>query len=127
MSQLSTNQLIEQIEKTQNILKETTGYTPRYLRPTYGSITNRIRKNTELEIALWTVDTRDWKIHNINRIVERATDNIKDGDVILMHDIFERSKEALKKIIPKLKEKGFQFVTMSELEEVKNLRNIKDL
>ena len=39
-----------------------------------------------------------------------------------MHDIFERSSEALKKLIPKLKEQGYQFVTISELEEVKLLR-----
>lgn len=127
LSHLSTEELIIQIEKTQKILQERIQYTPRYLRPTYGSITNRIRKNSELGIALWTVDTKDWKIHNVNRIVERATKNVEDGDIILMHDIFERSKSALKEIIPILKEKGFQFVTISELEEVKKIRKIENI
>ena len=58
----------------------------------------------------------------MDRIVERAIKDIEDGDIILMHDIFQRSSEALKKIIPKLKEQGYQFVTISELEEVKLLR-----
>lgn len=127
LSQLSTRQLTEQIEKTQEIMQKRLGYTPRYLRPTYGSVTNRIRKNTELGIALWTVDTKDWKIHNIDRIVERATYNIEDGDIILMHDIFERSKSALRKIIPILKEQGFQFLTISELEEVKKIRKLENI
>lgn len=126
LSRLSTPELISQIDKTQKIIEEKVHYTPRFLRPTYGSITNRIRKNVNLEVALWTVDTKDWKIYNINRIVERATENIEDGDIILMHDIFERSKNALKEIIPILKKKGFQFVTMSELEEVKMLRNLQN-
>lgn len=126
LSQLSTGELIDQIDKTQKIIQENIGYSPRYLRPTYGSITNRIRKNTTLEIALWTVDTRDWKIHNVSRIVERATTEIEDGDIILMHDIFERSMKALKEIIPELKRQGFQFVTLSELEEVKKLRKLQD-
>ena len=125
LSRLSTSELMNQIDKTQKKMEEKLHYTPRYLRPTYGSITNRIRKNTNLEIALWTIDTKDWKIHNINRIVERATENIEDGDIILMHDIFERSKEALKKIIPELKKQGFQLVTMSELEEVNLLREFQ--
>ena len=125
LSQLSTTELIDQIDKTQKIIQDNIGYTSRYLRPTYGSVTNRIRKNTNLEVTLWTVDTRDWKIHNVNRIVERATTNIEDGDIILMHDIFERSKEALKKIIPELKKQGFQFVTISELEEVQKLRKLQ--
>jgi len=126
LSRLSTPELINQIDRTQQIIEEKIHYTPKYLRPTYGSITNRIRKSTNLEIALWTVDTKDWKIHNVNRIIERATTHIEDGDIILMHDIFERSKEALKKIVPELKKQGFQFVTVSELEEVKKIREFQE-
>lgn len=122
LSRLSTNEIIDQITKTQNILQETIGYTPTYLRPTYGSVNQRIKKNTNLKIALWTIDTKDWKIKNVDRIVEKAIENIEDGDIILMHDIFKRSSDALKKLIPILKEQGFQPVTISELEEIKLLR-----
>ena len=122
LSKLSTNELLDQINKTQDILKSTVNYTPTCFRPTYGSVNNRIRKNIDLSITLWTVDTKDWKIKNADRIVEKALKNIEDGDIILMHDLFERSSEALKKLIPKLKEQGYQFVTISELEEVKLLR-----
>lgn len=122
LSRLSTKNLINQIESTQKITKEKLNYEPEFLRPTYGSVTNRIRNNTNLKIVLWTVDTKDWKIKNVDRIVEKATTNIEDEDIILMHDIFERTSLALKKIIPILKEQGFQFVTLSELEEIKLLR-----
>ena len=126
LSRLPINSLKEQIEKTQQILQETLSYQPKYLRPTYGSVNDRIRKNTDLKIILWTVDTKDWKIKNVDRIIEKATTNIEDGDIILMHDIFERSSQALEKIIPILKEQGFQFVTISELEEVKKIRGYID-
>lgn len=122
LSKLSTNELLDQINKTQDILKEAVNYTPTCFRPTYGSVNNRIRKSINLSITLWTIDTKDWKINSVDRIVERAIKDIEDGDIILMHDIFQRSSEALKKIIPKLKEQGYQFVTISELEEVKLLR-----
>ena len=122
LSRLSKEEIINQIEKTQNILKKTVNYTPTHLRPTYGSVNNKIRKNTDLEITLWTIDTKDWRIKNVDRIVERALNNVSDGDIILMHDIFERSSNALKIMIPKLKEAGYQLVTISELEEVKLLR-----
>ena len=126
LSRLPINSLKDQIEKTQQILQETLSYQPKYLRPTYGSVNDRIRKNTNLKIVLWTVDTKDWKIKNVDRIVEKATTNIEDGDIILMHDIFERSSKALEKIIPILKEQSFQFVTISELEEVKKIRGYID-
>lgn len=124
LSKLSVGDLTYQIDKTQEIIKEKLNYTPKYLRPTYGSVTNRIRKNTNLEIVLWTVDTKDWKYHDANKIIEQATTNIKDEDIILMHDIFDRTKDSLKTIIPKLLDQGFQFVTISELEEVKKIRSI---
>lgn len=127
LSRLPINSLKEQIEKTQQVLQKNLSYQPKYLRPTYGSVNDRIRKNTELKIVLWTVDTKDWKITNVDRIIEKATTNIKDGDIILMHDIFERSSQALEKIIPILKEQGFQFVTISELEEVKKIRGYIDV
>lgn len=127
LSRLPINSLKEQIEKTQQVLQKNLSYQPKYLRPTYGSVNDRIRKNTELKIVLWTVDTKDWKITNVDRIIEKATTNIKDGDIILMHDIFERSSQALEEIIPILKEQGFQFVTISELEEVKKIRGYIDV
>ena len=122
LSKLSIKNLTDQIESTQEIIKEKLNYEPVFLRPTYGSVTNRIRNNTNLKIALWSVDTKDWKIKNVDRIIKKATENIKDGDVILMHDIFERTSLALKGIISELKSQDFQFVTLSELEEIELLR-----
>lgn len=92
------------------------------MRPTYGSINNRLRNNIDLDIVLWSVDTMDWKYKSIDKIVSRATKNVKDLDIILMHDTYKRTVEAVKKIIPILKKQGFQFVTISELNEVKALR-----
>ena len=122
LSRLTSTNFIKQIETTQDIIKDKLNYTPTILRPTYGSVNNRMRKNTNLKIVLWNVDTKDWKIKNINRIIERATTNIRDGDIILMHDVYQRTSKALPKIITILKEQGFQFVTISELEEIKLLR-----
>ena len=122
LSRLTSTNFIKQIETTQDIIKDKLNYTPTILRPTYGSVNNRMRKNTNLKIVLWNVDTKDWKIKNINRIIEKATTNIRDGDIILMHDVYQRTSKALPKIITILKEQGFQFVTISELEEIKLLR-----
>jgi peptidoglycan/xylan/chitin deacetylase (PgdA/CDA1 family) len=112
----------EQINKTQNIIQEYTGFTPKILRPTYGSLNETIKNNTDLDIVLWSVDTMDWKYKNVDTIVKRATENLKDGDIILMHDIKLRTVKAVKKIVPILKEKGFTCVTISELNEIKLLR-----
>ena len=122
LTKLNQTDLEEQITKTQDIIKQITGYTPTIIRPTYGSISQKLRKQLSLDVIMWTVDTSDWKYKSIDRIVKNATTNIKDLDIILMHDTHERTVSALKKIIPILKEQGFEFVTISELKEIQQLR-----
>lgn len=119
---LDDESIKNQIDKTQEIIKNALGYTPTLFRPTYGSLNENVKKDTNLKIILWNVDTLDWKYKNVNSIVKRATKNLKDGNIILMHETYKRSYEALKKIIPIVKEKGFTFVTISELEEIRKLR-----
>lgn len=119
---LDDENIKDQINKTQEIINSTLGYTPTLFRPTYGSLNENVKNDTNLKIVLWNVDTLDWKYKNVNTIVSRATKNLKDGNIILMHETYKRSYEALKKIIPIIKEKGFKFVTISELEEINKLR-----
>lgn len=112
----------EQIVKTQDIIEQFTGYTPKVLRPTYGSINSSIKNNTDLDIVLWNVDTMDWKYKSVDTIVKRATKNLKDGNIILMHDTHKRTVEAVKKIVPIIKENGFICVTASEMKEINLIR-----
>ena len=113
---------MEQINKTQQIIKEYTGYTPKLLRPTYGSVNSFIKSISSLNVVLWNVDTLDWKYKNVNRIVKNATKKLKDGNIILMHDTHKQTLESLPKIVDIIQEKGFQCVTVSELMEIQLIR-----
>ena len=116
--------MINQIEKTQNLIYEYTGYIPTLLRPTYGSINSTLKNSTNLKIVLWNVDTLDWKYKSVDKIVSRATKNLKPGNIILMHDIYKRTYEAVKKIVPILKENGYKCVTISELNKINDMRKL---
>ena len=123
LTKLSPEEQREQINKTQEIIKQYTGYTPTYLRPTYGSINQKLRSNTNLKIMLWNIDTKDWKYKNVDTIVNNALKNVEDGSIILMHDTYKRTSDAVKIIVPKLIENGYQLVTVNELQEIQKLRN----
>lgn len=124
LSRLKAEDIKEQINKTQDILKREVNYTPILLRPTYGSVNKKIRNNTNLEIVLWNVDTLDWKIKSSKKIADRSLLQIKDRSIILMHDTHERTYEALKIMIPKLIAEGYQFVTISELNKINKISDI---
>ena len=119
---LNKDEFINQVNQTQSILKNTIGYTPTLLRPTYGSVNDEIKNNTTLDIVLWNIDTLDWKLKNYRDIANRVVEKVDDGDIVLMHDIHERTLKALEIILPKLKEEEYQFVTVSELKKAKELR-----
>ncbi|UKI28106.1 MAG: hypothetical protein L6V91_02910 [Bacilli bacterium] len=57
----------------------------------------------------------DWKYHNSNRISNRVINRVKDGDIVLMHDIYSATANALEVIIPTLMDMGYEFVTVSDL------------
>ncbi|MEG2321956.1 MAG: polysaccharide deacetylase family protein [Bacilli bacterium] len=123
LTRLDVDEFKLQIDKTQNIIKQTTGYQARLLRPTYGSVNKKIRNNTDLKIILWDVDSNDWKIKDSKKIAKRVLNDADDMDIILFHDTYERTYKALKIVLPKLIENGYQLVTVSQLEEVKQFRN----
>ncbi|MCI9435029.1 MAG: polysaccharide deacetylase family protein [Bacilli bacterium] len=123
LTKLSLEEQREQIEKTQDIIKKYTGFTPIYLRPTYGSVNSKLRNNTNLDIVLWNVDTKDWKYKDVNTIVNNTLRDVKDGSIVLMHDTHKRTSEAIKILIPKLIENGYQLVTVSELKKAQKIKN----
>lgn len=111
----------KEIISTEEILLEKTGYVPRVFRPPEGAYTCDIldvANRMNYDVILWTIDTRDWAKASTNRIVETVENKVKNGSIILMHDYTSNGThtlEALKILIPKLIDMGYEFVTVSEL------------
>ncbi|EGJ46404.1 hypothetical protein HMPREF0866_01424 [Ruminococcaceae bacterium D16] len=104
-----------QIGKTRTLLREILGEGNYWLRPPYGFVDQGVRTWSDGPIILWSVDPEDWKDHDVERIVASVVERVEDGDVILMHDIYQSSAEAAIRIVDALEEKGFCFVTVEQL------------
>lgn len=112
----------KEIEDTDQLIKELTGYDTSLIRPPYGAISEELKKEQEKEIVLWTIDPQDWKYHNKNKIVKKVMTEAKDESIILMHDIYDISADAAVEIIKQLTEDNYQLVTVSQLLDVKRER-----
>lgn len=111
------------ISKSTKAIKNACGQAPTIFRCPGGMMSNTIQKECEKEgmpIAYWSVDTEDWKSKNPKKICSTATKYVYDGSIILMHDIYPTTAEAVKKLVPKLIKEGYQIVTVSEMLAVKN-------
>ena len=95
------------------------GYNPRLMRPIGGNITGERVSSCPYSVIMWSVDSQDWKNAHVDggvdKIVNNVMSTVKDGDIILMHDIYENTYEASKIILKQLYEEGYEVVTVSEL------------
>ena len=122
LTRLSKEEFQEEINKTQEAIKNITGFTPTLFRPTYGGYTNVLKSYTDLKFVLWDVDSRDWQVKSKDKILKNIVPNVKSGSIILMHDNHEYALKVLDDLIQNLKKQGYKFVTVSELLELKKLR-----
>lgn len=105
----------EEIEKANEVIIKYTGEEPCFLRPPFGNGTKKLEKDVEMIQVLWTIDTMDWACLNESKICSTVYREIQDNSIILMHDEYPTSVRAALRIIDKLKEEGYEFVTVDKI------------
>ena len=123
-TKISKEEVLEQVNKTSNIIQDITSITPKYIRVPYGILDDNVKetlKEVNLENVLWTVDSLDWKFKNKEQVVEYIKQNTTGNDIILMHDILQSSIDAAKEIITYYNEQGYEFVTIDEFLKIKEI------
>ncbi|WP_234340289.1 polysaccharide deacetylase family protein [Gorillibacterium timonense] len=127
MSELSRSQAVEQIAKTQALLKDKLGVTNTLFAPPSGDFNQQtvwIAKEQGLTTVLWTVDTVDWKKPEPSVILRRINSRLEPGSLILMHPTAS-TRDALPGIIRMIKQKGLALGTVSELLSTKRVSPIE--
>lgn len=122
MATLSYSELLREIEDTKKLLPD--GCEPVFLRPPGGSeskLVSQVAKQNRLALLTWSVDPRDWAVHDAGAIETAVVSQVRDGDVILLHDLSDSSVDAALAIIDRLHEDGFQFVTVSRLAALRGV------
>ncbi len=115
LKKISESRAEEEILMTCNKIYDTVGICTSFVRPPFGEW----KKNLDFDITMipvsWNVDSLDWTTENVDKTVKRVVKDVKEGDIILMHDIYASSVEASLRIIDILQDKGYEFVTVDEL------------
>lgn len=121
LTESSEATIVSQIASCENAVKNVTGDVPRLVRPPYGSYNQSTINTASKPFILWSIDTLDWKTRNAQKTVDEVISKVKDGDIILMHDLYIPTAEATEIIVPKLIDMGFDLLTVSELAERKGI------
>ena len=115
--QISADETTEEITKTNDILEGLTGKRPQFFRPPFGCKNETLEKQTGMFWIFWDVDTLDWSLQNAEQVYCKVVKNVGENDIILMHDAYPSTVEAVRELIPALQEMGYTFVTVDRLVE----------
>ncbi len=118
---LNDAEIIEEVKKTNNKIKDVIGVSPTLLRPPYGNLTKHSKKLVNMHIILWNIDPLDWKYKNKNRIANKIVEHAHDGAIILIQDIYKSSIEGALLAMEELEKQGYAFVTITEMAQLKGI------
>lgn len=109
------------LAEMQKTLGENTGVKAEILRPPYGAVNDTVKEAAKMPMISWSVDPYDWRDRDAGLIKDRVVGASYDGAIILLHDIYPDTAEAVGWMIDELREKGFEFATVKELATQKGI------
>lgn len=115
LTKLNGAQIQRQINLCNDAVQAACGVRPALVRPPGGAKNAVVLANAQAPVIMWSIDTRDWKTRNAAKTVNAVMSQVRDGDIVLMHELYSQSGAAALEIIPRLSEAGYQLVTVSEM------------
>lgn len=123
LTKISPDEMREQINGVNRLVLEATGKEPALVRPPYGAgiKDETVKANVAYPLIMWTIDTLDWSTRDTQSTLEAIRKDVKDGSIVLMHDLYDPTAATVETIVPELIEQGYQLVTVSEMFAAKGI------
>lgn len=127
LTKLSESEILKQINACADIVENACGVRPYLFRCPGGNVNDGVKKvlrDQHLALINWSVDTRDWQSRNTEKVLETAFQSgaygIRDGAIVLMHDVYETTLNAAVQMMDRLIAEGYTIVTVPELLAARN-------
>lgn len=117
LNKLGAAQIQSQIQRGNEAILAASGVTAPTVRLPGGNKNAVVLANVNAPMIMWNIDTLDWKTKDAGSTVNAVLGKIKDGDIVLMHELYTATGNAAVQIIPALVEQGYQLVTVSEMAQ----------
>lgn len=118
---LSSDGVSRELKRASDAIVSVTGSAPALIRPPYGNYNSTVSGVANAPLILWSIDTLDWKTRNADKTVNCVLNEVKDGSIVLMHDLYSQSADAAVRLIPALIERGYTLVTVSQLAQARGM------
>ena len=113
--------VVEEIQKSEVVLRAAVGDGTFWLRPPYGAIDSQRAALIKTPMIYWSVDPQDWKLLDTRKVVDAVLAAVQPGDIVLLHDFYPTSVQAALEIVDRLQAEGYAFVTVEELFRIEGV------
>lgn len=125
MTNMTTKKIQEEVERCRAQLEALTGFKSFLIRPPYLGVNDKVKAAIKVPLINCGVDSKDWD----NGTLEKVLTNMRNAEtkgtlenaVILMHENYDFTAEAVETLVPELKAKGYEIVSVSELAYLKGI------
>ncbi|NLW55080.1 MAG: polysaccharide deacetylase family protein [Firmicutes bacterium] len=118
MNNLSVQQITEELLRTHQLIKELTGQNATMFRPPFGEYNNKVietAKACNYTTIIWDVDSLDWQNLSAEAMLNRVLSRVQTGSIILFHNAGKHTPQAVARLIPALRQRGYSLVPVSKL------------
>lgn len=118
---MNDGQFLDDLDRCHRCITQITGSSPRFLRPPYGIISAHQKElaavNFGYSTVLWNVDTQDWRQRKADELVKVLLSSLNRGSVILLHDLFPETVDAVSIVLGLTENAAEEFLTVSRLRD----------
>ena len=107
--------VVAEINESDELIYSATGKHIKLVRPPWGAYNDEALQRIDYPLILWSVDTLDWQSRDKNAVFAEVKKSTYDGCIILMHDLYSTTADAVELVVPWLLEQGYQIVNVSQL------------
>lgn len=127
LNKLSKEGIRTELDDAAEAIYDAIGAYPTLVRTPYGNANDTVMSVIDGPMIKWSVDTEDWKSRDAQAVKAEVLNNIQDGDIVLMHEIYKSTYDGLAMAIKELADQGYQFVTVSELMQYRGVEAEKKI
>ena len=125
MQHMTKDEALDDLLENRLAVTEASGVTPVLFRPPGGLYSQDLldaAKELGLSVIFWSVDPHDWDKAQRENVLSYLLSHTDAGDIVLMHDLSEASVAAALSFIDTMRERGYEFCTVSELAALTNVK-----
>lgn len=105
-----------------DVFKGILGRETKLVRPPYGAINDKVKAAASEPLVIWTIDPEDWCTKNAEAVRKHVVEKAFDGAIVLMHDIYDSTVDAVAAMIDDLRGAGYEFVTVPEMAQARGFK-----